>query len=316
MNPSRETREAPGQNLVVCIPTCRRQQLLRECLASIKRLQVPAGATISVLVVDNDEAGSARDAVEEVSVAYPFSIHYFIEAQRGLASVRNRLVKEAVALGADYLAFIDDDEQASEEWLSRHIDMLDSHQADVSCGPVRPVGASLVVQGKKPHPTGSVPRHVSTNNVVISSKLVSSQGLVFDTFYNFIGGEDFDFFERSRDLGNRHVWCEEAFVEETITAERDNFSYLFYRHYSGGINAVKRFRKKRTAIGAWLRFMPKAMGKLLGALVYFLLSLLGLRKIPLAIATKKLASGVGYIAGLLNVSTARYASDPAEQAKA
>ncbi len=316
MNPSAASKHAPGQTIVVCIPTCRRLQLLQDCLTSISRVRVPAGAKISVLVVDNDGTGSARSLVQEVSATYPFSTHYFIEAERGLASVRNRLVKEAMALGADYLAFIDDDEQASEEWLSRHIDLLETQRADVSCGPVRPVGASLVVQGKKPHPTGSVPRHVSANNVVISSRLVSLQGLEFDTFYNFIGGEDFDFFERSRDLGNRHLWCEEAFVEETITAERDNFSYLFYRHYTGGINAVKRSRKKRSTIGACLRFIPKAIGKLLGALVYFLLSLLGLRKIPLAIATKKLASGIGYIAGLLNVNAARYASDPAEQAKA
>ena len=303
------------QRVAVCIPTYQRQQLLHDCLGSIESLRVPKNTEVHIVVVDNDAAGSAKAVVDKKVASSPFSIHYFIEPARGLASVRNRLVEEAIALNSDYFAFIDDDEQASADWLYKHMDLMHQKQADVSCGPVRPVGASLEVKGKKAIESGSVPRHVSTNNVIFSNKLVCSQGLRFDTFYNFIGGEDFDFFERSREMGNRHTWCEEAYVEETITADRDSFTYLFYRHYTGGINAVIRYRKKRSTVGAWFRFLPKSLGKIIGAVFYLLFSLLGIRRAPLAIATKKIGSGIGYIAALMNVSTARYGSDNAEQVR-
>ena len=104
-------------------------------------------------------------------------------------------------------------------------------KADVCSGPVRQVGINA--EEEKRAQTGSRPRHVSTNNVVFRASLVSRQGLRFDPYFNFIGGEDFDFFERSNDIGNQHIWVDEALVLEAVTEQRESLAYLFYRHCSG-----------------------------------------------------------------------------------
>lgn len=307
-------RDVP--RVAVCIPTCQRNALLQDCLQSLEKLCGAEEYELLIVVADNDAGAGARPVVEAMKPLLAAPLHYVVEQQRGLASVRNRLLEQAISIDADYLAFIDDDEKAGADWLAEHLRCLEEFNADVSCGPVRPLGASHLVPGKKPKPTGSMPRHVSTNNVVFSSKLVCEQGLRFDSYYNFIGGEDFDFFERSRGLGNHHVWAERAGIEETIVPERDSLTYLFYRHYSGGINSVLRHRRKNPYITGWIHFLPKSVGKIAVAPVFALLAILQPGSGRLAAAAKKLASGLGYLAGLLNIVEARYAPDRADEGAA
>ncbi|NKB36288.1 MAG: glycosyltransferase [Gammaproteobacteria bacterium] len=290
--------------IAVCVPTFMRDNLLRECLLSIAELTLPRGHTINVVVADNDVNATARKTSNSMAATLPFTLHYFVHPKRGLSEVRNRLLDEALAMNASLIAFVDDDERVDRQWLLRHIENMEKYKADVCCGPVRQVGE--VSQKEKRKPTGSIPRYVSTNNVLFKSALVSDQHLSFDPFFNFIGGEDFDFFDRSKNNGNSHIWVEEALVLETITEERDNLSYLFYRHYTGGINNVLRFRRSHPWWQAWLKFLPRFLGKIVGACVYLLCAALRMNK-PLAFnSVKKLASGMGYIAGLLNIVVERY----------
>jgi hypothetical protein len=190
---------------------------------------------------------------------------------------------------------------------------MEKHEADVCSGPVVPVGSEYQSPAKKMKPTGIRPRHVSTNNVMFKTSLITTQGLRFDPFYNFIGGEDFDFFERSGKLDNTHVWVAEAVVFETIPEERNSLRYLFYRHYSGGINSVMRYKRSNAAWCAWLRFSPKIIGKLLGATVSLLLGGIKMNSVYFNTAVKKLANGLGYLAGLLNIVVERYRNIEAEE---
>lgn len=294
------------RRIALCVPTFKREALLRDCLAAAGRLLIPAGYEMQVLVADNDLAASARAVCSEVSSAFPVPLLYFLEPRRGLASIRNRLLDEAVRLGADIIGFLDDDEQPDPRWFVEHLSNMKKYHADVCTGPVKPIGQTRALPGKKARPTGSAPRHVSTNNVVFASRLVTSQGLRFDHFYNFIGGEDFDFFERSKQLNNTHIWVEEALVLEAIEQERATLRYLFYRHFTGGINSVLRYRRNRPAWRACARFSVKIIGKFCGAVVYGVGSCLGLHKAFFSTAVKKLASALGYLAGLLNIVEERY----------
>lgn len=292
--------------IIVCIPTYKRPALLRDCLTACSKLIKPDRCQINIIVADNDIEGSARSLCVELinSISYP--LRYYIQPERGLSAVRNRLLEEAIKLGADLIAFIDDDEQPDPAWLTQHILVMHEHGADVCSGPVIPVGRGQEDPTLKRRATGSRPRHVSTNNVLIKVALVTEQGLRFDPFYNFIGGEDFDFFERSGKLGNIHLWVNEARVFETIPAERSSLGYLFYRHFSGGINSIMRFKRTHSVVRAWLRFLPKILGKYLGAIAYCFLSCVKLDKGHFSTAVKKLANGTGCLAGLLNVVVERY----------
>ena len=298
--------------LAICIPTLRRPGLLRSCLESIARLEPPGDYLLSTIVVDNDSNQSAAEVCKDLSAGFPFPLHYFLHPKRGLSEVRNRLLDEAIKLNAELIAFIDDDEQPEPGWLKQHCQHLTEYKADVCSGPVRQVGAKA--EQEKQGQSGSRPRHISTNNVVFKSSLVSRQGLQFDPYFNFIGGEDFDFFERSRDLGNHHIWVAEALVLETVVEQRDSLRYLFYRHYSGGINNVLRYRRRQPAWKAWIRYLPKFVGKCIGALVCIVLAVLSASRSQLHKATKKLASGLGYLAGLLNIVVERYRHPEAETA--
>jgi len=292
--------------IALCIPSYRRNRLLGECLGAVAALQPPAGHRIEVVVADNDREGGARQLVHDMAATLPWPLHYHVEPERGLASVRNRLLHEAVKLGATLIAFIDDDEQPDSAWLVEHIRALKNYGARVSTGPVAPLDPGQALQHAKHRPTGSRPRYVSTNNVVFHTTLVRDQGLRFDPYFNFIGGEDFDFFERSGQLQNVHVWCAEALVRESVPKQRDSLRYLFYRHFSGGINSVLRYRRHGPLPGAWLRFLPKSLGKFLGAGLALLAAFLTASRVRLASSVKKCASGLGYLAGLLNVVVERY----------
>jgi glycosyltransferase involved in cell wall biosynthesis len=303
--PARKAEVAAA--VAICVPTFRRNQLLAGCLSALRALRVPHGFRLLLIVADNDEGGGARETCAELGAALPWPVHYVIEPRRGLASVRNRLLDEAARAGAGWIAFIDDDERAEPDWLERHMQSLERSGAVVSSGPV--VQPETPGSGARPdRPSrrdGDTPRHVACNNVVFSMRLVTEQGLRFDPRFDFMGGEDFDFFDASKRLGNAHVWTARAVVCETVPPERATVRYLFTRHYSGAINSVVRYRKQRGAPRAWLHFGLKSLGKLLGACAALLCWPLRGR-IALRDFVKRVANTAGYVSGLANVRSERY----------
>lgn len=299
------------QHIAVCIPTYRRPRMLADCLDAVARLHSAGDCRVSVIVADNDVAASARGQVEGLAPGFPFPLYYVTEAQRGLAAIRNRLLQEALAAGADWIAFLDDDEMPAPDWLCRLYGAAEAQHADVVTGPllqVREAGPLHAAGGGRRQEGGTTPRHVATNNVMFRSRLVAGQGLWFDRYYDFIGGEDFDFFNRSSRLGNRHVWVPDALVYERVPPERTTLRYLFYRHFTGAINNVLRHRKDRGALSSWIHFLPKLAGKLLGAPLYALMAALTASRETGRKALKMLGSGLGYGAGLLNIVVERYRS--------
>lgn len=294
--------------IAVCVASYKRPALLAQCLKAIAKLELPEKTTLIVLVVDNDEEESGRSTIEELNAFSTRKVVYHVERTRGIASARNRLLKEALNNEAELIAFIDDDEFPDPAWLKNHLRMLSAKQADVSTGPVVALTESgefiSSTQGK--YDTGHRPRRVSTNNVLFKSKLIKSDRLLFDLRLNFCGGEDFDFFEKSSAKGNKHVWTEDAIVFETIENKRTTKKYLFYRHFTGGINNVIQYKFTKGSFSTWLHFSLKIIGKAIGAIVTFAAGLITLNKLKLDKSIVKLASVVGYIAGLLNIKIERY----------
>ena len=169
--------------------------------------------------------------------------------------------------------------------------------------PATPGSAERLARSRRE--TGSVPRHVACNNVVFSTRLAAVQGLRFDPRFDFLGGEDFDFFDASSRSGNLHVWTAEAVVYETVPPERATARYLFLRHFSGAINSVVRYRKERSAPRAWLHFGIKSLGKLAGACAALLCWPFRGRA-ALHEFVKRLANAAGYLSALANVRIERY----------
>ncbi|OGT79877.1 MAG: hypothetical protein A3H91_07165 [Gammaproteobacteria bacterium RIFCSPLOWO2_02_FULL_61_13] len=297
--------------IAICIPTYRRNDLLRLCLAAVASLRPPDGSRLLVLIADNDASGGARAVWKESMQSSAMQTFYFVEPRRGLCCIRNRLVQEALRTGAAWIAFVDDDEQPAPDWLQAHMHSLSASGADVSCGPVilRASGAVIGAEpdsGSVPDATPRSPRFVACNNVLFRRKLIAEQGLRFDPLFNFTGGEDFDFFEASRRCGNRHIWTAAAQVYESLTPERSTLRYLFHRHWSGAMTRVLQQRKWQGAGMVWPRFLLKICGKLLGGTASLLFALLPPHRRAMEDCIKRYASAWGYLCGLLNLYRERY----------
>ncbi len=294
--------------VAICIATYKRPALLNRCLHAIEQLILPDKTEVLVIVVDNDAAKTGEQAIEETKTQLSMPLDYYVEDIRGIASARNRLLKEAIAKKVDYIAFMDDDEFPEKDWLKNAFLILDKHNADVVTGPVVALSEegeiTSTTRGK--YTNGQVPRKVSTNNVLFKTKLASTDQLQFDLRLNLTGGEDFEYFDRSAAKGNTHVWAEDAIIYETIAKERTTKKYLFYRHFTGAINNVIQYKYNKGALAAWPHFFLKITGKAFGALLSFISYIITFNKKKLEKSIVKLASSLGYMSGLLNIIVERY----------
>lgn len=243
----------------VCVCTCRRPQRLAQLLEALAA-QDSAGGRVawSVVVVDNDPAGSAQPVVQAFEArrsagALP-AVSYAHEPEPNIARARNRACATA---SAPFVAMIDDDELPEPQWLVRMLATLQAHQADGVLGPVRPryeaTPPAWVLRGgfcERPgHATGERlvrPRQMRTGNVLIrravlqaeTRRLASDATGPFDVALGRTGGEDTDFFRRRLAQGDTYVWCAEAPVWEAVPAERLTRRYFLRRAWlRGAVNA-------------------------------------------------------------------------------
>src|SRR5205814_81024 len=92
-----------------------RPQLLRRLLHDLNDQQTDGLFAYSIVVVDNDQWESAKEAASQFRELSPIPITYCVEPEQNIALARNRAVANAKA---DFIAFIDDDEFPTKTWLS------------------------------------------------------------------------------------------------------------------------------------------------------------------------------------------------------
>lgn len=254
--------------LVVAALTRARPQMLRNLLDSLGRMDLPADVTATVLIVENSDKDDSRAIVETALFANGVALRYVLETELGIPFARNRAAQEAVAMGADLLAFVDDDEEVAQDWLVRLLDGYRHSSAVLLGAPLRmrrlPAGsltwsqrlmqrsleARYLRKEKRAarratlHETPGVT--VVTNNWLAETKLFSEHALRFDEAMRFTGGTDAKFYAEARKLGLPTGWVADAHVYETIPAERLTFGYQFRR---GRDQSNTNFHRRREARG-------------------------------------------------------------------
>jgi len=160
---------------------------------------------------------------------------YHIEPEQNIALARNTAIAHATG---DAIAFIDDDEIPGPRWLLELYNARDEFRADGVLGPVIPVyevsPPRWVVRGKfheRPtHKTGELLHWTKTRtgNVLLGRDLFAVPENMFRREFGS-GGEDRDFFKRMIATGRRFVWCAEAPVYESVTADRCTRSSMLKR---------------------------------------------------------------------------------------
>lgn len=225
--------------LAICIATFRRPALLRDLLSGLSQLQFRkvSRPEIQVIVVDNDALRSAEPVCNRSG--FPWDLRYLCEPSRGIARVRNRAI--TAADGAEFLAFIDDDEMPSPHWLDELLWAQSQFQASIVSGAVIPTFSADVPEwvraagffNRRITPTGHTVELCSTNNALVRRDILKVVP-GFSERFNLTGGEDTHFFLRIRNAGFRMVASEEAIVYEPISEGRANLAWILRRGYQSG----------------------------------------------------------------------------------
>ena len=113
------------------IPTYLRPQMLRRAIDSCLAQQ-GVEAPFEIVVVDNDPQQSGRPLVEEIAASAAVPVRYVPEPRAGISHARNTAVASAAGR---YVAWLDDDEEATPGWLAAFWSTMRRSGADIVVGP-------------------------------------------------------------------------------------------------------------------------------------------------------------------------------------
>lgn len=222
--------------IALCICTYKRPQLLEQLLRSLQDIYLGEleRTDVRIIVVDNYPDGNVRVVCERLSGRLPVKLHFVEETQRGSAFARNRAVDEALRSGADFVAFIDDDDLPESDWLWQlTVKRMQTH-ADIVYGVFPPLvnpkwpdwlkNSPLFDEPKHKIKTKyGAPRNVGTGNVLMSHEFIErmkSSGPLFLTEFGMLGCEDADFFARASKCGASFSRADKAVINRGYQEQR------------------------------------------------------------------------------------------------
>jgi glycosyltransferase involved in cell wall biosynthesis len=252
--------------------------MLRRCLASLRRQEfAPALLHMELVLVDNNPEPTARPIYDEAFGAQ--GADGFVHCPRpGIPMARNAALEAALRAGADYIAFLDDDEVAPPHWLRSIMQALadsgaDAVQGGISDPPLSEEALAACAQVPRGKPACRQVESLATCNVLFKSRLVCPPlALRFDEAMQFTGGSDREFFMRAHKRGAKLVRVDGADVIEEIPESRRSLSYQASRAFAGGSNYFLRMCKNEAGLVAVARITLRALGGCLSGLAKLLLS--------------------------------------------
>jgi succinoglycan biosynthesis protein ExoM len=222
--------------VTVCICTFRRASILC-AIESVARQKLPNGVFVRILVIDNDDAPTAKETIAKFRAKSGTQVDYRHAPGRNISIARNAGLD---AVNTPWLAFIDDDERASSDWL---IKLLSARAgAHAIFGPseafydpevpswirVGDYHSNRVLDKENPIVSGY------TSNALIDVEFVRKHGLRFDPAFGRTGGEDTMFFYALRRKGGVLRYARDAIVYEHVLPHRINVRWIAARRYRAG----------------------------------------------------------------------------------
>jgi succinoglycan biosynthesis protein ExoM len=230
-------------HISVCVPTFRRNKMLERLLRKLAVQDTAGLFGVSVVVVDNDATGLAKETVAKLQGELDLDITYGIEPENTIPAARNHALRLAKG---NYIGIIDDDEFPPPYWLLNLYRAVRTFEVEGGLGPVHPFFDSrpptwLVKGGfcdRPVHRTGTLLHwsQTRTGNVLLKKKVFDSHNLRFDPSFK-TGGSDQEFFKQAMSAGCRFIAVEEAPVYEVVPPERWKKSYYLRRAVVNGFNS-------------------------------------------------------------------------------
>jgi len=301
--------------VAICVITYKRPQGLARLLDGLDGLSFDdQRPDIEVVVVDNDPEGSTREFCEQRRSSCRWELRYYVEPRRGIPFARNTAINQASS-NADFIAFIDDDEQPEPDWLNELLKVQRQHGADVVAGPVvsRFDGdvAPWIEKGRffdrRRYPTGQVLDRAYTGNVLFRTEIRSTLPTLFDERMALTGGSDTHFFLRVARAGYKIVWADDAVVTDWLPATRVHARWILQRAFRMGTSKVLIDMDLRPWLVAWPHLGAIAVYRIVtGALLTLPGLLIG--KHFLIRQVRYVCYGAGLLAGLVGVRYKEYSA--------
>ena len=242
--------------IAVLIPTFRRPESLARALNSVFA-QERADLIRQIVVVDNAPEGSAEPIVEGLLEGSPAPLIYLHAQPPGVATARN---VGLAAVDAPYVAFLDDDEAASPQWLGALFEVHQRVGADVTFGPVHG-RTPEAAEWKRPYlerffsrlgpaQSGLSDEVYGCGNSLMTRATALPGPAPFDVAANDTGGEDDRLFSDLQAGGAIFAWAADAIVEEHAPAHRATLSYALSRAVSYGQSPTQLCWRRGDRIGA------------------------------------------------------------------
>ncbi|NQZ74993.1 MAG: glycosyltransferase [Ekhidna sp.] len=233
-----ETKVAVG------LATYKRPKMVAQALASLANMKFLGDLSVELIIVSNEIGGV--QSLKQLLKDFPLPFTLEVELKRGIVYTRNRILSIAGKIGADYIAFFDDDEKVDSGWLMHLLLTIEKYQADAVEGFVKYNLPSDTPKwllekgfyGKDQRKTGVRLGSASTNNVIIAMDFIIKYRLSFDERLNESGSSDTLFFRQLVSKGGKLVWCNEAVSYEEVSHERANSEWILKRSYKSGFNTV------------------------------------------------------------------------------
>lgn len=260
----------------VIIPTLRRPDSLDRAARSLFTLE-DTSRVERLVIVDNDPQATAEATAHALALEAPFPVIYVLQPQTGIATARNTGL--AHAADTRFIAFLDDDEIATENWLQALLDVQKQYDADVVFGPIEGIapdaraGIRPVVEAffsrHGPDTDGLLTRTYGCGNSLMKRQTALVGDTPFEVSTNKTGGEDDILFAKLTRQEARFAWAAQAWVQEQAPSHRANLAYLLQRAFARGQGPSQTAASHRD-IAALLRWM------LIGAGQFVIFGLVGI----------------------------------------
>ncbi|MFC2168343.1 glycosyltransferase family 2 protein [Acidobacteriota bacterium] len=230
-------------HISVCICTFHRNKMLEHLLRNLKLQETGGRFNFSIVVVDNDAAGHAKNTVMRLKEELSLEIEYGIEEEQTIPAARNHALQLA---RGNYIGIIDDDEFPPPNWLITMFQAIQTFDVDGALGPVHPYfeqnPPAWLLKGRfceRPvFRTGTLLKwsQTRTGNVLLKKAVFDEHQIQFDLKWK-TSGSDRAFFKQAMQAGYRFIAVEEAPVYENVSRSRWTKNYYLKRALVHGYNA-------------------------------------------------------------------------------
>ena len=224
----------------IIVPTFRRPAGLKNALESLKH-QNADGRALEIVVSDNDPEGTARLYVKDFASKCRFPVIYVHATQPGVANARNIALKTA---RGRYLAFLDDDQIASENWLEGLMNVMSDHGAGLAFCPTfaqseksikfKPQCLEFFTRDIHKTTDGLVDQFFGCGNSVLDLEKCNLPSPPFSPATNETGGEDDLLFSQLQSQGTLIAWTSKTHAKENVENWRMSHAYIRVRSFAYG----------------------------------------------------------------------------------